>query len=59
MLFGSTKKYKKYGSIFMHIYRDRTKLIIAAETLSVKRFVYPLLGGTIRQEKQSLDITFE
>lgn len=54
--FSSTKKYKKYGSISMHIYRDRTKLIITAETLHVKRWTSPAPQAAIWQERQSPDI---
>lgn len=40
----------------MHIYRDRTKLIITAETLHVKRWTSPAPQAAIWQERQSPDI---
>lgn len=51
--FSSTKKYKKYGSISMHIYRDRTKLIITAETLHVKQWASPAPPAAIQRWRQS------
>ena len=57
--FSSTKKHKKYGAISMHIYRDRTKLIITAETLRVKQWESPAPQAAIRYGRQSHGIAPE
>jgi len=43
----------------MHIYRDRTKLIITAETLRVKQWESPAPPAAIRRWRQSHDIAPE
>lgn len=43
----------------MHIYRDRTKLIITAETLRVKQWESPAPPTAIRRWRQSHDIAPE
>lgn len=57
--FSSTKKHKKYGAISMHIYRDRTKLIITAETLRFKQWESPAPQAAIRYGRQSHGIAPE